>query len=133
MPELFEFSFEYFKNLDQLPVEHTANFPLYFIMNSSRLLGFELRGSYSPETPHLNLHEGGFSAHPPVAPPYVSDEYTRELQHLLKIRSFGELGQVPMSGAIRFRLLDWYMEFLQQHTQHLSQLKSLAVLRAILH
>ena len=133
MPELFDFSFEYFKNLDQMEVNHTANFPLYYIIQSSRLLGYELLGSYSDLTPHLNLYEGGFSSHPPHSRPFVSDGDARELQKLLLVKDLGELKDVPMNGSMRFRLLDWYMEFLQQHTQHLGQLKSLAVLRAILH
>ena len=55
------------------------------------------------------------------------------MAQLNKIKEITELKEITMNGAMRFRLLDWYMEYLHQHSQHLGQLKSLSVLRAILH
>ena len=133
MPELFDFSYEYFKRLDQMSTADTPNFPLYFIIQSSRLLGYEVQGSYCEATPYLNLHEGGFSAHPPVQRPLLADEDAATLAQLIKIKEITELKEITMNGAMRFRVLDWYLEYLHQHSQHLGQLKSLSVLRAILH
>jgi len=132
-PELFDFCFEYFKTLDQLAGDEVANFPLYFIVEISRSLGYELKGNYSEATPHLNVQEGGFSDHLPLVRPFVSDEDANLLNELLLIDSFTGLKEVRMNAQARFRLLDWYIEFLYQHTQHLSRIKSLAVLQAILH
>ena len=61
MPELFDFSIHYFQELDKLSVSDVANFPLYFIIHCSRFLGYDIKGNYSADTPHLNLHEGGFT------------------------------------------------------------------------
>jgi DNA repair protein RecO (recombination protein O) len=133
MPELFEFTYDYFKSLDQMLAAHTPNFPLYFIIQSSRLLGYEVQGSYCETTPHLNLHEGGFSAHSPAIRPFVSDEDAIVLAQLIQVKTFSELKEITMNGTMRFRLLDWYMEYLHQHCQHLGQIKSLSVLRQILH
>lgn len=132
-PELFDFAFEYFVTLDNLPTSDVANFPLYFIVQCSRLLGYELAGEFSSETPHLNLHEGGFSANTPLVRPFVSDEDAASLAALLQIESMPDLKAVEMHSESRYRLLDWYLEFLHQHTQHLGTIRSLGVLRAILH
>jgi DNA repair protein RecO (recombination protein O) len=133
MPELYEFGFEYFRALDLLPTDAVANFPLYFILQCSRLLGYNLKGEYSERTPHLNLQDGGFSDHPPLLRPFVEDVDAKALAKILLVSEFKGLKEVEMNAAQRFRLLDWYLEFLYQHTQHLGQLKSLAVLQAILH
>jgi len=133
LPELFDFCFDYFKALDQYPGATVANFPLYFMIEISRLLGYDLKGSYSDDTPYLNLAEGGFSDHMPLVRPFVSDEDAKLLSQLLEIQSLETLKEVRMNAQARFRMLEWYIEFLQQHTQHLSQIRSLTVLQAILH
>lgn len=133
LPEIFEFSFSYFKQLDALPVDEVANFPVFFIVQLSRMLGYELSGTYTAATPHLNLHEGGFSENTPLIRPFVPDEDARALAKLLEVNDFADLKNVPMNGPMRFRLLDWYLAFLHQHAQHLGPIKSLAVLQAILH
>lgn len=133
LPELFEFSMEYFTELDKRSGETVANFPLYFIIQCSRLLGYEIRGGYSGETPHLNLQDGAFTSHAPSVIPYVSDEDAQMLDRLLQLSALSEVNNLSMNAQMRFRLLDWYIAFLQQHTQHLSNIRSLPVLQAILH
>lgn len=133
MPELFDFSFAYFQELDQLRVSDVANFPLYFIINCSRFLGYDIKGHYGKETPHLNLHEGGFTHDAPPLSPYVSDDDAKAFEQVLQAGDIAALKNIDMNAAMRYRLLDWHMEFLQQHTQHLGNIKSLAVLQAILH
>lgn len=133
LPEVFSFSFDYFRSLDQLPVQRVANFPLYFIIQVCRHLGYELRGAYTAETPHLNLPDGGFSDQPPLVRPFVNDEDAAALSKLLKVTEANRSWEVEMNAQMRFRLLDWYIEFLHRHAQHLGQIKSLPVLRTILH
>lgn len=133
MPELFDFTYDYFVQLDKMPVSAVANFPLYFIIQCSRYLGYDIKGSYSEDTPHLNLHEGGFTRQAPTLTPFVNDEDAKILSQVLQLNDFNELKEVNMNATIRFRLLDWYMAFLQQHTEHVINLKSLGVLQAILH
>jgi DNA repair protein RecO (recombination protein O) len=133
LPELFEFSFNYFSLLDETPVNAVANFPLYFIIQCSHLLGYEVRGTYSNETPHLNLQEGAFTSDPPPIAPFLNDDDTRAMDSLLQINEYAQLNEIQMNATIRFRLLDWYIAFLHQHTQHLGHIRSLTVLQAILH
>lgn len=133
MPEVFDLCFEYFRALDQLPPDKIANFPVFFISRLGSLLGYELRGSYTPATPHLNLQEGAFTAFMPVVRPFVSDEDAKALSDIIRIEKAERLSDIALSAAARYRLLEWYLEFLHQHTQHLGSIKSLAVLQAILH
>jgi DNA repair protein RecO (recombination protein O) len=133
LPELFDFSFDYFVQLDTVATENAANFPLYFIITCGRLLGYDIRGSYSGDTPHLNLHDGAFTTHAPSIVPYLGDDDTRAMDRLLNAGDMSEFNSIAMNAAMRFRLLDWYIAFLQQHTQHLGNIRSLPVLQAILH
>lgn len=133
LPSLFDITYEYFVTLDKLPLSSVANFPLYFIMQCSSELGYELKGNYSPDSPHLNMQEGGYTEHAPAAAPFMSDEDARALSTMQQITTYEALKEVGMSSDMRLRLLDWYIAFLQQHTQHMGNIRSLAVLRTILH
>ncbi|MES2701496.1 MAG: DNA repair protein RecO [Bacteroidota bacterium] len=130
---LYDKAVAYFLKLDSLPLDAVANFPLYFIVECSRVMGYELKGSYSDATPYLNLQEGGFTDQPPPAIPFTSDEDARMLSGLLDISELEMAGTIKMNGDMRLRLMDWYIAFLHQHTQHMGSIKSLTVLRAILH
>lgn len=132
-PELFDFTVDYFKQLDNLPVAAVANFPVFFLIQCSRHLGYDIQGIYSPATPYLNLPEGGFTAEPPAISPLVADEDAQALGQLMKARSFEELQDTALNAAMRTRLMEWYLQFLRRHTEHMGPLRSLEVLQAILH
>lgn len=132
-PELFDFTSDYFRQLDQLPLPALANFPVYFLIECSRHLGYEVHGSYSEETPFLDVQEGAFTNHPPAIGTAITVEDTRALGDLLRTRTFDDLQKTEMNAAMRNRLLEWLLEFIHRHTQHMSQMKSLDVLKAILH
>ena len=133
MAELFDFAFHYFVTLDGTARQDTANFPLFFIINCSNYSGYGLKEYYTPETPYLNLQEGGFTAHPPAAMPYTAIEDGIMLDQLLRVNTYNGLPGIEMGSAVRGRLLEWYIAFLQRHTQHMGAIKSLVVLQAILH
>lgn len=133
LPEFFEFVEQYMVALDKLPTGAIANFPLYFIVHCSREFGFDLKGSYSKETPYLNLVDGGFTAHAPASITSTTDADAQALSSLLKIDKLEDVQQVGMNADMRLRLLDWYVLFLQQHTQHMGNVRSLSILRSVLH
>jgi len=133
MHELFNFSFQYFQQLDAMPVAHIANFPLYFLIQCSRILGYEISGTYTTETPYLNMQDGAFTSTPPRMDTYLHDEDAIALSKLLLIEEVEELKNVSLNGETRNRLLDWYIAFMHSHTQHMGNIRSLTVLRAILH
>ncbi len=133
LPDLFDFVYEYFTILDATPTKQVGNFPLFFIINCSRQLGFELKGNYAEDTPHLNLQEGGYTHNSPALAPFMSDADCRMLSQLIATNSYETLEHTEMSAAMRMRLTEWYIAFLQRHTQHMSNIRSLQVLQAILH
>jgi len=133
LPSLFTIAYEYFISLDKMPLHDVANFPLFFIMECSRELGYPLRGSYSASSPYLNMQDGGFTDHAPAEMPGVSDEDAQLLSVLLNVSGADGLKGVAMNAGQRLRLIDWYVAYLQQHTQHMGNIRSLSVLRAILH
>lgn len=133
MHELFAFSFQYFQQLDAMPVAHIANFPLYFLIQCSRILGYEISGTYTAETPYLNMQDGAFTATPPRMDTYLQDDDAIALSKLLLVDEVSELQNISLNGETRNRLLDWYIDFMHSHTQHMGNIRSLAVLRAILH
>jgi DNA repair protein RecO (recombination protein O) len=133
LPALFEFAYDYFIALDTISQHKVANFPLFFIINCSRILGFELKGNYSLQTPHLDMQEGGFTEHVPSRVPFTGDEDASVLSLLLKADQYEALSLIEMNAAMRLRLIDWFVAFLQTHTQHMGNIRSLTVLKAILH
>jgi DNA repair protein RecO (recombination protein O) len=133
MPELFDFAMEYFRQLDLRPPAEVSNFPVFFALQCSRALGYELAGHWSEATPYLNLIEGGFTADPPFGGTAVTTEDAATLAKLQQVRQFDELAAIDMNGAIRQRLLEWYLQFLHRHTEHMRPVRSLQVLQAVLH
>lgn len=133
LPDLFDLAYTYFITLDKMKVAHVPNFPLYFIINCARLLGYDLKGDYSAETPNLNLQDGGFTTHPPAMAPYTLEDDAKKLDMLMNTTALEDTHIIEMNGATRIRLLEWYIAFLENHTQHMGNIRSLPILQAILH
>lgn len=133
MEDLFHFTSSYFLALDESPLKDAGNFPLFFIIQCGKYFGYNILGSYSAETPYLNAAEGIFTGHVPETGSTLNEYDIRSLAELMTIKDIEKAGTVPMNAAIRNRLLDWYIAFLQHHTQHLGNLRSLEILRTILH
>lgn len=133
IPELFDFAFDYFRTLDVTENGQVSNFPLFFIIQCGRRLGFDIHGYYSDNTPYINISDGSYTALPPSTQPFLDDEEARALSMLLSVKHFSELAAIQLNAAMRYTLLEWYIIFLRMHTQHLGIIKSLPVLKAILH
>jgi DNA repair protein RecO (recombination protein O) len=131
MPDLFDFCYHYFTSLDQTTAN--ANYPLFFIIRCGRMLGYNILGTYSAATPFLSLQDGSFAAQPPGSHHALQEEDISALATFLSVDNLEQIHGVKMNAAMRNRLLDWYIRFLQHHTQHLADLRSPEVLRAILH
>ncbi len=133
MPDLFDLVFEYCCALDKAPAEDVANYPLYFILQCSFLLGYKIIGHYSDVTPYVDLEAGAFTQNPPPQYATLSKDDALVLDKFLSLNDIKNLKDIELNAGLRNRLLDWYLEFIRRHTQHMGTLKSLEVLRTILH
>lgn len=133
MEELFHFVYAYFLHLDQVPVREAANLPLLFTIRCGQYFGYNLSGSYSGDTPYITPEEGIFTAQMPVSSSTLYEADAELLSRLSALEGLEQAGSVSMNAAQRNRMLDWYLQFLQYHTQHLGKLRSPDILRAILH
>ncbi|GAA4451074.1 DNA repair protein RecO [Rurimicrobium arvi] len=132
MEDLFAFCQEYFTALDQLPLQDLANFPISFLIRCGRFLGYGITGTYSDEQPFLDAAEGAFCNKLPAdAVPLMYDE-ARMLDELSQVELLSESASVKLSSASRAQILEWYIRFLQLHTQHMGDIRSLTVLRELL-
>lgn len=132
LPELFDFATDYLQSLDRARVGDVGNYPLYFVLECTRFMGYELSGAYSEATPFLNLAEGGFSAEAPKEGTRVTGQDSEALAALMRTGRFEDLGRIALNGESRQRLLEWFLAFLARHTDHMGQIRSLAVLQAVL-
>lgn len=133
MEDLFAYVFTYFQSLDKEELKSTGNYPLYLMVLCSHTLGYSINGSYTADTPYLNLMEGGFSHIPPTEKPYLSDKEARLLDSLLVQKTIKDVSAIEMNSDTRSHLLDWMLAFMHNHTQHMGEIKSLPILREILH
>jgi DNA repair protein RecO (recombination protein O) len=130
-PELFELSYDYFLSLDRIGTSDCGNFPISFLINIGELLGYKVKGEYSTQTPYLDLQAGGFVGNEsPEA--QLNEDDTIQLNNLM-LATGDNIATIRLSSNTRNRLTDWYLDFLRIHSQHLGQIRSLEVLRAILH
>jgi DNA repair protein RecO (recombination protein O) len=130
---IFELAFEHFSLIDTVAVGTVSNMPLYFTINCSRHLGYEIKGEYHEETPYLDLVEGSFSASTPSISMLITQDDVKTLDLIQKAESYEELSALKCSSGTRNRLLKWYISYLQTHTQHMGAIKSLSVLEDVLH
>ena len=130
-PDLFDFCFNYFQLLDRSSTNEIANFPLYFLVKTGEFLGYKITGKYADETPYLDIHNGSFSSKETYDFAINSNE--ADIFSTLIHATEKEFFSIKLSSHTRNIFTDWYIEFLRLHSQHLGQIKSLEVLRAILH
>lgn len=133
MEDLFHFVYQYFCNLDKANIHTIANYPIFFTIHCGKFFGYNVLGNYSEQTPYLNAEEGIFSTQPPPIGASLYKEDVMAIAELIEISNVEQLIDISLNANARNRILDWYIQFLQHHTQHLSNLRSLDIVRAILH
>jgi len=133
VPDLFQFSYSYFIALDQNQIPDIANYPLFFILKCSRLLGYEINGRYSQETSYLNIADGGYSSNHPDSATAITPDDAFCLDKVIEINDLERVNEIKIQPSARHRLLAWLIEFLQRHTHHMGKINSFEILTAILH
>lgn len=131
-PELFQFSEDAFRHLDEGSDAETANFPLFFALHLAVLLGFRMNDNYSPVRSVFDLQEGTFVAEKPDHPHFIEEKEAEITSQLLKVMQPVELEDIKLNHEFRRRLLHAYETYYALHIQDFGTLKSLPVLKEIL-
>ncbi|PUZ27860.1 DNA replication and repair protein RecO [Chitinophaga costaii] len=130
--ELYYFAEHMLQLLDQAPMNVVGNLPLYFTLQLSSHMGFQISGQYSEYTHYLDLKEGVFKDLPPHHPFHLdaqNSEFTSQLLHATDIA--GIMG-VSMNKDQRRKLLYAYLDFYKLHLPEFTDLHSPPILHEIL-
>lgn len=131
-PELFYLIEDTLKQLDKGTETLTANLPLYFTLHLTGELGFRISGSYSAQTPVLDLQEGMFIAQKPKHPYYITGAMAQTTSQLVSLQFYNELESISLNRGLRRDLLQAYQTYLSLHIQGFGELKSFGILQEIL-
>ncbi len=132
LPQLFDFCYLFLKHLAETEQKDCVLLPLYFTLHAARLSGYQINGAYSKATPFLNIAEGCYTSTAPATGPVVETDVARAFS-LLNYTADTGLGGISISSGIRKSLLEYFLLFLAWHSPQFRPLKSLEVLRSILH
>lgn len=130
--DLFYFIEDCFKQLDESSATTTANFPLYFSLKLGEQLGFGIQGSYSEQTPVLDLQEGFYTNELPLHPYFIEKDFAELTSRVLAAKQISHLDNLGLNQKTRRQLLDLYMQYFMLHITNFTALRSLEVLKEVL-
>lgn len=131
-PELYYFIEQRLQELDRANAKVTANFPLYFSLRLSSLLGFQLQDNYSDISCILDLQEGQFVGQLPAHPFFLDGEAAATTARLQRIAQSDQLENIAISRTQRKELLTSYLQFYALHVPDFGNLRSWQVIQEIL-
>ena len=130
-PELFEFLFRSCQIFD-LMEEGIGNFHLIFLVQLTRYLGFGPMNNYSEANQIFDLIGGKFVSLPPTHPWFLKNPESSVLFQLLGLNYQNSAEFKPEKG-LRQVLLDIVLDYYGLHLGSKLKLKSLEIVREILH
>lgn len=129
--ELFEFLFHSIQILDLLN-DGINNFHLVFLLQLTRFLGFSPTNNYSEANPIFDMIGGKFVSLPPPHPWFLKISESRSFALVLDLNYQNSSGFKPVKG-LRPILLDSILDFYSLHLGNKLNLKSLEIIREVLH
>ncbi len=131
-PELFYFTEDILKAIDEGAGTVAANMPLYISLQLPSLLGIQIIDNYTQENNILDLKEGCFVDHRPAHQYVVEEPYSKYISDLLKAIHPNDLNDIQLNGKIRKQLLQELEIFYQLHISDFGKIKTLPILHEIL-
>jgi DNA repair protein RecO (recombination protein O) len=131
-PELFYLIEDTLKQLDKGTDTFTANLPLYFMLQLSNELGFQIQGSYSTAMPVLDLQEGMFVSEIPLHPYYINNDLAKTTSDILNIMFYNDLEAIQLNRTLRRQVTQTFQQFMALHIQDFGEMRSLPILQEIL-
>ena len=131
-PDLFEFTEDTLKHLDNSTGSVAANFPLFFALNLAGFFGLRINDNYSERNTMLDLQEGGFTNEKPDHVYYLDQKESKATSEILKVMQPSELEQIQLHHEFRRNLLFAYERYYALHIQDFGGIRSLPILSEIL-
>ena len=131
-PELFYLIEDTLKQIDRGEPALVSNLPLYFTLHLGSELGFQLQGSYSIQTPILDLQEGVFTDEKPLHPHFTDGYEAEVLSQISNITFYNDLEQIKLNRDTRRKLLQYLQQYVALHIHDFGEMKSLQILQEVL-
>jgi DNA repair protein RecO (recombination protein O) len=131
-PEIYELTEQMLLFLDAASQKATANIPLYYTLQLSAVLGFQLQGFYNASHTILDLKEGCFVNSPPEHAFYISNQPAQISSEIMNNTSLEAIEHLQLNKNIRRQLLQSYHTYFNLHVAGFGSLKTLSVLEEVL-
>ena len=129
--DLFNYLFHSIQLLD-LKDDSISNFHLYFLVHLSKYLGFFPNNNYSQEKCYFDLRAGSFMQIKPMHNSCLEKGLSKIFSQLLTF-SENQHQEIELSHSERMFLLEKLVEFYSLHHEGVVNIKSLGVLKEVLH
>lgn len=130
--ELFYFTEDALRHLDEAGDTVTANFPLYFALHLAVFFGFRISDEYSESHHYLDLEEGSFVEVQPKHAHYLQDREAAAVSQILKTMQPLELEDLALNQETRRRITHGIEEFYALHVPDFGIMRTLPVLREVM-
>jgi len=130
--DLYFFTLKFLHTLDEVPVQYIANLPLYFLLNSGKLNGYIISGTYSAITCNVNIPEGRFSESVHSQYSLLESTEAQLLSDMIQESDIYNFMKMPISKSQRITLQTALIQFMEWHIPDFKPLKSLPVIRTVL-
>lgn len=130
-PDLFEFLFRSIQILD-LMEDGVSNYHLLFLIQLTRYLGFSPTNNYSESNQFFDMIAGKFVLSPPVHPWFLKNPESSVLSGLIGM-NYQNSPEFKPDQRLRYILLDFILEYYGLHLGNKLNLKSLEILKEMLH
>ena len=131
-PSLFYFLEDVLSGLSRANETETANLPLFFTLHLSHFFGFRLMDNFSSTRDCLDLREGQFVDTLPMHQLIVHMPMSEKIAQLLRVMQIDELNEIKLNKHQRNEILDDLLQFYALHIHPFGNIRSLAVIRAVL-
>jgi len=130
-PDLYDWLEDRFVQLDSCSNETAARFAIHFAWALAARLGFAVDGSYSADTPVLDLQEGCFIAEAPQHGRHLSGIAAQQCSQLISLQSANDAGNIAPTRPERRTLLKAALQFYEYHIPDFGAMKTVSVLEMI--
>ena len=132
-PELFYLIEDSFKQLDKGGAALASNLSIYFLIHLTETLGFGLQGKWTEATPLLDVKEGQFVKDKPLHPYFLEGIEAQTASQFMSLQFYNDLENIQLNGQQRKKILELFQLSLSWHYKGFKEIKSLAILQAVLH